>query len=213
MDVPRLLIVDDDPVNLKVLQSLLGRENYDIVVAQSGREALDLAKANPCFELILLDVVMPDLDGIQITRALRENDATRDIPIVLITAQRTDDASIAEGLQAGADGYLTKPIDDTALKAWVRAALRISTLQRRVGNPGTGLPESTQSVLETVAHLSHDVNNVLQAMYASLDILSLDLEDLGHSRAQVDEVLAHAENLSQLIAGVSHNAKAALGRV
>ena len=115
----RILIVDDDPVSMAVIQGLLDREGYEICKVDMGGPALDLITVDPSFDLILLDVMLPDTDGITLCRTLKSNPRTEHIPIVLISGFRTDDHSIRDGLEAGAEGYLLKPFEDMALRAWV----------------------------------------------------------------------------------------------
>ena len=118
----RILIVDDVATNRIVLKVKLRSACYEVLQASSGHEALRMARhAAP--DLILLDVMMPDLDGLSVCARLKRDPATRDIPIILITS-RLDHASKLEGLNSGADDYLTKPVDENQLLARVRSLLR-----------------------------------------------------------------------------------------
>jgi class 3 adenylate cyclase/CheY-like chemotaxis protein len=127
---PRILIVDDTPANVHILQSRLGAHGYDIVVATDGEEALT-AVATTLPDLILLDVMMPKLDGFEVCRRLRADPSLPFIPIILVTA-KTDPRDIVEGLEAGGDEYLTKPVDQAALVARVKSMLRIKQLHDTV---------------------------------------------------------------------------------
>lgn len=211
MGAASILIVDDNPVNLGVLRGLLSRDDYDLVAAKDGESALDIVRANPTFDLILLDVFMPGINGIEVCRRLKEDPNTAPIPIVLVSAHLTDEASIREGLAAGAEGYLTKPIEDVALRAWVKATLRISSLQRKLfsAEPPEKRPPA-QEVMERFARLSHAVNNPLQALYAAADLLSLDLEENESQQALVRDILANAERVAQIVAEASLLAKSRL---
>ena len=118
----RILIVDDVATNRIVLKVKLRSACYEVLQARSGHEALRMARhAAP--DLILLDVMMPYLDGLSVCARLKRDPATRDIPIILITS-RLDHASKLEGLNSGADDYLTKPVDENQLLARVRSLLR-----------------------------------------------------------------------------------------
>jgi adenylate cyclase len=123
---PRILIADDNEDALVLLEDRLSR-SYDILTAGDGEEALAVARmAVP--DLILLDVMMPKLDGLSVCRTLKEDSTLPFIPIIMVTA-RADSRDIVDGLDAGADEYLTKPVDPEALIARVRSMLRIKSLQ------------------------------------------------------------------------------------
>ena len=122
----RILIVDDNPTNVKVLQTRLAAEGYEVITASDGEEALAAAKQHTP-DLILLDVMMPKLDGFEVCRRLRADPSFPFTPIVLVTAM-ADSKDIVAGLEAGGDEYLTKPVDHAALAARVRSMLRIKQL-------------------------------------------------------------------------------------
>jgi len=105
---PLLLVVDDMPVNLALMRAMLRTEPYDVITASSGREALALlASEKP--DLILLDILMPDMDGYQVLQQIKENPDTCHHKVVMLTAiSELEDSSKAK--QQGADGYLTKPV-------------------------------------------------------------------------------------------------------
>jgi CheY-like chemotaxis protein len=111
----RILVAEDNSVNQRVAARLLEREGHDVEVAGSGREALDMLGKNE-FDLVLMDVQMPDLDGVQATARIREKErgSGRRVPIVAMTAQTTD-ADRERCLQAGMDAYVTKPVRLTEL--------------------------------------------------------------------------------------------------
>jgi len=119
----RVLVVDDVPANVKLLEARLSAEYFDVVTAMSGREALAICKRAEC-DLVLLDVMMPDMDGFEVCRRLKSNPATHHIPVVMVTAldQLSDKV---RGLEAGADDFLTKPIPELVLIARVRSLARL----------------------------------------------------------------------------------------
>jgi class 3 adenylate cyclase len=126
----RVLIADDNPANVRILSMRLGADGYDVVTARDGEEALAVAgEAQP--DLILLDVMMPKLDGITVCRRLKATQGASFTPIILVTAM-TEAKDIVAGLEAGADEYLTKPVDHAALSARVRSMLRIKALHDTV---------------------------------------------------------------------------------
>jgi len=118
----RVLVVDDEPDLLELVHYNLTRAGYDVACVMSGAEALSHAQTySP--DLIVLDVLLPDVDGLEVCKALRRNPQTEAIPIVMLTA-RSEDADIVAGLELGADDYLTKPFSPRVLLARIKAVLR-----------------------------------------------------------------------------------------
>lgn len=122
----RILVVDDTPLNVKLLTAKLEVEYYAVTTAENGAKALDMIDAEPP-DLILLDVMMPEMDGFEVCRHIKANPGTAHIPVVMVTALN-DVTDRVKGLEAGADDFLTKPINDLALMARVRSLLRLKTL-------------------------------------------------------------------------------------
>jgi two-component system cell cycle response regulator len=119
----RVLVVDDVPANVKLLEARLSAEYFDVVTAMSGKEALAICERAEC-DLVLLDVMMPDMDGFEVCRRLKTNPATHFIPVVMVTALDQPSDRV-RGLESGADDFLTKPIPDVALIARVRSLARL----------------------------------------------------------------------------------------
>jgi two-component system, cell cycle response regulator len=119
----RVLVVDDLAANVKLLEARLSAEYFDVVTAMSGKEALAICERAEC-DLVLLDVMMPDMDGFEVCRRLKSNRATHHIPVVMVTAL-DQPADRVRGLEAGADDFLTKPIAELALIARVRSLARL----------------------------------------------------------------------------------------
>ena len=127
-----ILIVDDERPNLRLLQALLGAEGYVTRTAGGGQEALASIADDPP-DLILLDVMMAGMDGRQVVRAVKADPATRNIPVVMVTAQSDREARLA-ALDAGAEEFLTKPVDRAELWLRVRNLLRLKELADLVEN-------------------------------------------------------------------------------
>ncbi len=121
-----VLVVDDVPANVKLLEAKLTNEYYDVITAKDGYEALEQTKAKKP-DLILLDVMMPGIDGFETCRQLKQDPDVSHIPVVMVTAL-SDPSDRVQGLEAGADDFITKPINDTALFARVRSLVRIKVL-------------------------------------------------------------------------------------
>ncbi len=162
---PRILVVDDNPENLDIFQARLARHGYEIVTAKDGEEALAVAKES-LPDLILLDIMMPKLDGIEVCRRLRADPAFPFTPIVMVTA-RGDAKDIVAGLEAGGDEYLTKPVDQAALVARVKSMLRIKALH------DTAQEQSAQLAAQAaeLSELNRTLEERVQAQVAQLERL------------------------------------------
>lgn len=114
---PRLLVVDDQPINIQVMHQIFAGE-YQVFMATNGPQAIQLCKANPP-DLVLLDVVMPQMDGYEVCRQLKTDPSTRDIPVIFVTANTETDQETL-GLEVGAVDFITKPVVPAVVKARVR---------------------------------------------------------------------------------------------
>ncbi|HZD26634.1 MAG TPA: PleD family two-component system response regulator [Alphaproteobacteria bacterium] len=122
----RILVVDDLLPNVKLLEAKLAREYFDVRTAMNGRDALEAVEREKP-DIVLLDVMMPEMDGFEVCRRLKANPETAHIPVVMVTALN-DTADRVQGLEVGADDFLTKPINDTALLARVRSLVRLKMM-------------------------------------------------------------------------------------
>ncbi len=160
----RLLVADDDEDIRAYLEITLSLAGYDVVLARDGVEAMELALASPP-DLVVLDIMMPRMDGLEVLRRLREDVRTSHLPVLLVTA-RVQREDTLEGLAAGADDYVTKPFDPDVLIARIEAALRRAG-QERARNPLTGLPGNERILTELAARL--DADHDLALLYLDLD--------------------------------------------
>lgn len=122
----RVLIVDDIPTNVRLLEARLSAEYFEVVTADSGREALATCEREDV-DIVLLDVMMPEMDGFEVCRRLKANRKTQHIPVLMITAL-DEPSDRVSGLEAGADDFLTKPVDDVQLMARVKSLVRLKSL-------------------------------------------------------------------------------------
>jgi putative two-component system response regulator len=129
---PSILVVDDQAQNIELLEAFLAPQGYAVIVAGSGEEALEKLSANP-IDLVLLDVIMPGMDGFALTRRIRQDSANLLLPIVLVTALRETEDRV-KGIEAGCDDFISKPIDKMELLARVRSLLKVKAYNDLLGN-------------------------------------------------------------------------------
>ncbi|MGB5835266.1 MAG: sigma 54-interacting transcriptional regulator [Thiohalocapsa sp.] len=145
---PKILAVDDNPDNLGVLLELLTAQGYRLLVAEDGSSALQQAEyVRP--DLILLDILLPDMDGFAVCSALKERAATRDIPVLFMSAL-TDTQDKVRGLELGAVDYITKPFQHDEVLARVRTHLALETLRRRLGESEARLANVLESTMDAI---------------------------------------------------------------
>ena len=168
-------IVDDEPVNVKVLQRKLEQAGYEVQMATNGFECLEkIEEDRP--DIVLLDIMMPDMDGVETCKRLKNNPKTETIPVIFVTAkmERTDKIS---GLESGAIDYITKPIDMEETMARINTHLRLEAmhaenveLQQRLGEArrNAAIGNMTQGI-------AHNLNNLLGVVVGYLDLLKLRL--------------------------------------
>lgn len=166
-----ILVVDDQPINIKLLQHKLEREGYEVTTAYNGIECLEaVARKKP--DLILLDIMMPEMDGIETCQKLKESEETEVIPIIFITAKSSKQGKL-EGLKVGAVDYITKPIDLEETLARVQTQLRFQEINRENLQLQTRLGEVRRSaaVGAITQGIAHNLNNLLGVVVGYLDLL------------------------------------------
>jgi len=174
----RILVVDDHEDNIELLRARLEAWGYQVDAAHDGMQALDVVHSSPP-DLILLDVMMPSVDGNEVARRIKQNPALPFIPIIMQTALDSTESKV-EGLEAGADDYITKPIEFAELKARLRSMLRIKRLQEE-------LEERERQLLEANERLRH---------MSRTDGLT-GLENRRSIEKQLEIMFAHGERLSE----------------
>ena len=166
MSKEKILVVDDEEDILELVRYNLAREGYTVVCAASGEAALKTAASDPV-DLIILDLMLPGIDGLEVARRLRQNSGTKETPIVMLTA-KGEEADIVTGLELGADDYVTKPFSPRILIARVKAVIR-----RR-----SGIAEAECEVL-TIRELSiHTGRRHVTAKGRSLDLTYTEFQVL-----------------------------------
>jgi DNA-binding response OmpR family regulator len=197
MNNQSILIVDDEPDNFDVLEALLGSESYQLHYVSNGQEAIDsLEVFNP--DLILLDVMMPGLDGIEVCKWIKSLPEWEALPIIMVTAL-TDKEDLARCLKAGADDFISKPVNSIELRARVNSMLRIKQQYEKIKS-FSQLQESTINILETnlnelrgnlARSLPHELNTPLNGIFGAFDLLIDDRHDM--SDEEIDEILILAK--------------------
>jgi len=185
----RILIVDDNPANVDILAARLESQGYEIVKAEDGEQALEAAKRD-LPDLILLDVMMPRIDGFEVCRRIKADPALPFMPIILVTA-KSDPKDVVAGLDSGGDEYLAKPVDHTALVARVRSILRIKELHDRVEAQSAELAEWNRELESRVAEQLGEIERMgrlrrfLSPQVADLVVASGDEDLLKSHRREV----------------------------
>jgi DNA-binding response OmpR family regulator len=146
-----LLIVDDNPTNLKVLLGLLKDRGFSLVIAKSGEEALERVN-QPLPDIILLDVMMPGMDGFETCRRLKASEMTCEIPIIFMTAL-TDVESKLKGFEVGGVDYVTKPVEYQEVIARLNAHLTIRRLQQNLADKNTELQSKNEQLQQALDHV------------------------------------------------------------
>jgi class 3 adenylate cyclase len=155
---PRILVVDDNEANLDIAKMRLESQGYDVITAVDGEDALKcVSEGRP--DLVLLDIMMPKMDGIEVTRRLKGDASLPFIPIILVTA-KADAKDVVAGLEAGGDDYLTKPFDHASLVARVRSMLRIKELHDTVERQRAALASANADLEQRVARQVSELQRI-----------------------------------------------------
>ncbi|HEX6308268.1 MAG TPA: diguanylate cyclase [Longimicrobiales bacterium] len=187
----RILVVDDNQDNIEIIATRLRYRGYEIVEAANGEEALALVhESTP--DLILLDVMLPDIDGYEISRRIKGSDDLPFIPIILVTARDSTQDKVA-GLDAGADDYLTKPINFPELEARVRSMLRIKRLQDELAEKNRELERLSISDGLTGLYNHRHIHELLAEEFERVerthDCMSVAMFDIDHFKSVNDTYL------------------------
>ena len=185
-----ILIVDDTTENLDVLKGLLGSD-YNLKVAVNGKIALKIANLDPHPDLILLDIMMPVMDGYETCTELKENPATRDIPVIFITA-KTETDDIVKGFDVGAIDYVTKPFNPPELLARVQTQLMIKQQKDEIAEKNT-------QQKELLHVLSHDLANHFSILQMSLQMLDIKPEKLDSYKEKMNRAVVNGIDVINLV--------------
>ncbi len=172
--MPRILVVDDESVNLKLLGVHLRRRQYDVIEADNGQKALDLAKDQTVPpDLILLDVMMPDMDGLETCRRLKADPRTRETPVIFLSAVHESEIK-AKGLELGGVDYVNKPFDVRELLARVRTHLTIRMQERKIREYAGNLEEMVRERTQRLMDSEHKYRAIFENTGTAMAIMEAD---------------------------------------
>ena len=212
----RILVVDDNPDNATVIALRLRSRGYDVSVAHAGREALDHVY-NDTPDLVLLDVMLPDIDGYEIARRIKGDDSLPFVPVILVTARSATSDKVA-GFEAGADDYLTKPINFPELEARVRSMLRIKRLQRELEEKNRELERLSISDgltgLYNHRHIRQLVREEFERARRTWRPLAVAMLDLDHFK-KVNDTYGHqtGDRVLREVAGILRSTAREIDRI
>jgi len=203
-----VLIVDDDEKNIKLLKAMLRKENYDLVGAGCGEDALHItAERSP--DIILLDIMMPGIDGFEVCRRLKANEETKAVPVIIITAL-TEKQDRVKAMEAGADDFLNKPIEKTELVVRVKSLLRIKDYHdqllennREIMDKNRYLQE-LEKAKEGLSHMIvHDLRNPLTAISMTVELMQIHAENLNDSQKKaMSNIVQRCDDLNSMIQSI-----------
>ena len=167
----KILIAEDDLTSRRILEAALSKWGYEVISVSNGNDAIDRLLDENAPKLALLDWIMPDKDGVEVCRIIRERKTITPSYIILLTS-KGDKKDITKGLDSGADDYIVKPYDKDELKARIRVGQRMIELQHALAEK-----EKFKGVIEMAGAICHEINQPLMAISGYSEILSMDLSE------------------------------------
>ncbi len=154
---PKILIIDDIAENIKVVANVLKKHNFNISYAQSGKDGIARAK-KVYFDLILLDIMMPEMDGFEVCKFLKKDNETKDIPVIFLTA-KTDEDSLKKGFESGGIDFITKPFKTNELLARVNTHIQLKLVQEQLSRINEEIQEANENKDKLLSIIAHDLRN------------------------------------------------------
>lgn len=208
--ISKILIVDDVQLNLDLMKDILSEKEYLIATAINGKSAIAKAKAHK-FDLILLDVVLPDIDGFEVCTHLKSNPLTRDIPIIFLTAKKEKD-NIIKGFQLGAVDYIPKPFSKEELLARVNLHLTLRKIQDELIRSKEMAEAAAKSKAIFLANMSHEIRTPMNGIVGMVDILKRS-QLTSEQREYLDIIEISGQNLLIIINDVLDFSKIEAGQI
>jgi CheY-like chemotaxis protein len=187
----RIMVVEDDPVNSKIIQSMLEKAGFSVCTVHSGRQCLQTV-GDICPDLILMDIMMPDIGGIETCIRIKNETGTQNTPVIFVTAS-TDDHTLAKAFDAGASDYVRKPISRIELLARIRSALNQRKALLKLAEE-----EKLRGVLATAGAVCHELNQPLQYVMGAVQIILMDLDPDDPNYAHLDAIRARTEQMGAI---------------
>ncbi len=212
-----ILIIDDEPANIQMLANLLTKNNFEVEFATSGKKAMKwIGTGN--FDLVLLDIMMPDMDGFEICQKLKESPATKDIPVIFLTA-KTEKEDLVKGFEIGAVDYVTKPFHPIELLARVNTHLQLKYSVEKLKATAAELniaketaEHANRAKSEFLANMSHEIRTPLNAIIGFSELLSVSITDM-KNRRYLDAIKTSGNNLFTLINDILDLSKIEAGKI
>lgn len=183
----KILVIDDRPDNVYYLQSRLQHENFQVLTAFSGKDGIEKARSERP-DLILLDIMMPEMNGFEVCKVLCEDASTSLIPIILVTA-KVDAKDVEEGLKVGAFDYIKKPFDKIELIARINSAIRFAEYQKKAIRN-----EKSQIFEATVVTANHEIKQPLTLMTLALNAIKRELTKKDFSKKIIEDKIAFLDD-------------------
>ena len=198
------------PVNIELMKSILSKKDYQIVAAKNGSSALAKAKANQ-FDLILLDIVLPDIDGFEVCCGIKANQRNAETPIIFLTGQR-DNESLLKGFKLGAVDYILKPFSEEELLARVHLHLSLAKTQEELVSSKLKAEEAAKAKAMFLANMSHEIRTPLNGIVGMIDIMKLT-ELSKQQREYLDIIDISSETLMMIINDILDFSKIEAGQI
>jgi DNA-binding response OmpR family regulator len=193
-----ILVVDDNKDIVHLFKKILSIHGYKVTTAENGSDALKMAFEDPP-DLILLDLAMPKMDGFTVCKKLKESNETNMIPVIMVTCRDTMKDRI-QGIELGADAYITKPIYYIELLAWVESLLKLRELQKQLIEA-----RKLETLAQIVVSVNHEINNPLCSISANAEMLRTTIKsDDDMVLHKLDIILKEVDRIKQVISKLSN---------
>jgi CheY-like chemotaxis protein len=187
----RVLVVDDNPVNVRLVQAILEKEGYDTLSAMDGPSAIEAARTeNP--DLALMDIFMGEMNGLDACRVIKQDKDTREIPVIFVTGN-TEDAILQRAFESGGTDYVRKPVNRVELLARIR-----SVLTQRMLAEKTVEQEKLQGVLEMAGAVCHEMNQPLQAVTWATELLLREIPEEDRLSSAARDINRNIERIGEI---------------
>ena len=183
-----ILVVDDDTISIQMVQAILEKGEFDIITATSGKECIEKAR-NLKPQLILLDIKMPEMSGIEVCKVLRQDQNTSSIPVIFVTAD-TDNSTLEEAFYAGGTDYVCKPINRVELTARINSAITQRIMSERLLEKG-----KLKAILELAGGVCHELNQPLQVVSGYTTLL---MSEIPEDDTRFEMVVTIAEQVERI---------------